>query len=91
MTGKEKVLNYFNPFNGETRRMTKRQYNKEWERDAPGIIGTIYKAGLSMQDNSIPFVHNPEPMSGNWFKRINKLREKYPSPESNHSDKEAIN
>jgi len=86
MTGKEKVLNYFNPFTGETRRLTKRQYNADWKKEAPGLIEKIHKAGLSMQDNRIPFIHEPQPMSDGWFQRINKLRKQYPLSQLRHSD-----
>ncbi len=88
MTGKEKVLNYFNPLTGEIRKLTKRQYNAEWKKDGPEIIEKIYRSGLSMQDNKIPFIHNPKPMPDSWFDRINKLREKYPLEHSNNGDGE---
>ena len=78
MTGQEKVLNYLNPFTGEVRKLTKRQYNVDWKKEAPALIDKIYKSGLSMQNNRIPFIHEPEPMSDSWFQRMDKLREKYP-------------
>lgn len=82
MTGKEKVLSYYNPLNGKTKRMTKKEYNAEWKKEAAALIDQIYNSGLSMQDNRIPFIHAPKPMSVSWFKRINKLRKKYPLPPS---------
>ncbi|KKL83630.1 hypothetical protein LCGC14_1972780 [marine sediment metagenome] len=78
MTGKEKVLNYLNIFTGEVRRLTKRQYNADWKKEAPALIDKVYKSGLSMQDNRIPFIHEPKPMSDSWFQRMDKLRKKYP-------------
>lgn len=43
-----------------------------------------------MQDNKIPFIHEPQGMSPNWFDRINKLREKYPLEQSVKSEQEVF-